>query len=311
VPAFSLPSCILRPASATFGTIARVPKKREGTMPRVRSAASSRRLQPILFLAALFAVIGAIVYASTPERASTWRDRDIRVDGSDEEWRGEELPVKGEHFSLGIVNDGEWLYLCIPTKDVGTRTSIARMGLVVWLDREGGKKRRFGIHFPVANPPRAVGLPRAPLRNPGEGQEMPPPDRETEQVPGQNEIGILGPGKNDAQLVPIDQAGGIEARVGLHEDLMVYELKVPLMRTAEHPYAPNVEPGGTVRLEIETAPFRAGMMPIGPGSIGGVIVPGRPWGGGWGVSIGGPSRGGAIIEPIDVTMNVHLAKGPR
>jgi len=280
-------------------------------MRRVRSAASSRRLQPILFLAALFAVIGAIVYASTPERASTWRDRDIRVDGSDEEWRGEELPVKGEHFSLGVVNDGEWLYLCLPTKDPGTRTQIAGMGLVVWIDREGSKKRRFGIHFPVPNPPGAARVRRPPMPDAGEGRGTPPPEGENAQVPGQHEIGILGPGKNDAQLVPIDRAGGIEARVGLHEDLTVYELKVPLMRTAEHPYAPNVEPGGTVRLEIETAPMRGGPMPIGPGSIGGVIVPGRPWGGGWGVSIGGPSRGGAIIEPIDVTMNVHLAKGPR
>jgi len=271
-------------------------------MPRARSAVSSRCL-PVLLPVALVAAIGAIVYAATPERASTWREHEIRVDGSDEEWRGEELPVKGEHFSLGLVNDGEWLYLCVATKDLGLKAQIARMGLVVWLDPVGGKKRRFGVHFPVPNPPGAARLPRGRVPNEGEGRNMPRPEGEAEQVPGQDEIGVLGPGKNDAQLVPIDQAGGIEARVGVHEDLMIYELKVPLMRGSGHPHAPNVEPGRMVRLEIETAPLRGG--PMAP------TVFGRPWGAGWGISVGGRTNRPVVFEPIDVTMNVHLAKGPQ
>jgi hypothetical protein len=106
-------------------------------MPRIRVAVSSRRL-PILLFVALSTLAGAIAYASTSERASAWRDRDIRVDGSDEEWRGQELPVQKEHFSLGIVNDGEWLYICLPTKDLGTKAQLGGAGLVVWLDPVGG-----------------------------------------------------------------------------------------------------------------------------------------------------------------------------
>jgi hypothetical protein len=222
------------------------------------------------------------------------------VDGSDQDWQGEELPVKGEHFSLGVMNDADSLYLCVPTKDVGTRTTIGLMGIVVWLDREGGKKQTFGIHFPVPNPPGAGWRRRPGQRGESEGRET-PPEGETQEVAGRTEIGILGPG-NDARLVPIDQAGGIEARVGVHEDLMVYELRVPLQRTAEHPYAPNLRPGDTVRLRIETAPLRGG--PFGPGSIGGVIVPGS-----WGR--GGLPRKPVVVDPIDMTMNVRLAAGPR
>jgi hypothetical protein len=256
-------------------------------------------------LAFALAVCGAVLYARVPERASTWRDRDVRVDGLDEDWRGEELPVVGERFSLGVMNDGEWLYLCLPTKDPGTRTTMSTMGIVVWLNREGAKKQTFGIHFPVPNPPGARGMRRPPVQGGGEGQGREAPrEGEGQQVAGQDEIGILGPGKNDARLVPIDQAGGIEARVGVHGDLMVYEVRIPLARSAEHPYSPDVRPGDTVRLRIETAPLRGG--PIGPGSIGGVIVPG-----GWGVSVGrgGPGRS-RVVQPIDMTMNVRLASGP-
>ncbi len=273
-------------------------------MPRVRCAFSSRRVQ-MLVLAAIVGAASAVAYARATDRASTWRARDITVDGSDDEWRGEVLPVKGEHFSLGIVNDGEYLYLCLPTKDAGTKTQISNMGIVVWLDREG-KKRKFGLHFPVPNPPRANGLPRVPARRGGEAPEGQPSESKPEEVPGQEEIGVLGPGTSDARLVPLEEAGGIEARVGVHDDLLVYELRIPLKQSGEHPYALNVEPGGTVRLEIETAPMRPGMPPVAPGGLG---IPGRPWGGGWGISF--PRRGPAVIEPIDVTMNVHLAKGPQ
>ena len=271
-------------------------------MPRARSAVSSRRF-PVFLTFALAAATCAIIYAATPERASTWREHEIRVDGSDEEWHGEELPVKGEHFSLGLANDGQWLYLCLATKDLGLKAQIAKMGLVVWLDPVDGKKRRFGIHFPVPNPPGAARMPRGRVPNEGEGPGTARPEGEADEVPGQGEIGVLGPGKNDAELIPIDQARGIEARVGVHGDLVVYEAKVPLMRGSEHPHAPNVEPGQMARLEIETAPLRGG--PMAP------TVFGRPWGAGWGITVGPRAGRAVVMKPIDVTTNVKLAKGPR
>ncbi len=268
-------------------------------MPRRRAVTSPCRL-PMLLLLALTALASAIAYASTPERSSAWRDRDIKIDGSDEEWRGQELPVQKQHFSLGIMNDGEWIYICLPTKDVGTRTQIANAGLVVWLDAEGGKKRRFGVHFPVPNPPQPPGMRRPPAR--GEGERVPPAEGEERPIPGQDVVGILGPGKNDAKLVPVNEAGGIEASVGVHDDLAVYEIKIPLTRSADHPYAPNLQPGQTVRLEIETAPMRGPMLPTGPYPRGaGIVIP---------IGGGRPGRYPVIAEPFDVTMNVHLARGP-
>ncbi len=272
-------------------------------MLRIRAALSSGLLSVMVF-AAFAALATVAVLASTTERSSAWRDRDVRIDGSDEEWQGQELPVSREHFSLGIMNDGDFLYLCLPTKDMSTKAQIGGAGLVVWLDPAGGKKRQFGLHFPVPNPPGAPGTRRRPAQEPEKG--APPPEGQS-QVEGQEAIGVLGPNGKDAQLVPLDEAGGIEARVGVHGDLMVYELKVPLKRSADDRYAPNIDAGQTVRMEIETAPLRAGTFPPGWG-IGGAMV--QPWGRGWGITIGGTGRRVAII-PFDVTMNVRLARGPQ
>ncbi len=274
-------------------------------MPRIHAAVSFRRL-PILVFTLLLAVAAGIVFAATAERASNWRDRDIRIDGSDEDWQGELSPVPKEHFSLGIVNDGDYLYICLPTKDSGTKAQIAGAGLVVWLDPVGGKKRRFGVHFPVPNPPGQPGA-RRPARREGAYPEQPDSTRDPVPVRGQDVVGVLGPGKDDARLVPITEAAGIEGRVGVRGDLMVYELRVPLNRNSDHPYAPQAGPGQTVRFEIETAPLR-GSWATGPYWVGGGPIPPRPWGpGAWGTTYGWGGR----LDPIDAVMNVRLASGPR
>jgi hypothetical protein len=252
----------------------------------------------------LLVLASATALAAAAERASTWRDRDIRIDGQDDDWRGLTLPVKGERFALGVLNDGEFLYLCLPTKDPGTRSQIERQGLVVWLDKSGGKRESFGVHFPLglglgakAEPPRPAG--------PDEGRPQGAPGR-------QDAVGILGRGGRDAEVVPLEQAGGIEARLGIHDGLLVYELKVPLTRTDAHPYAPDVRPGDLLRLTIETASYRGAAAPLGVpgGGVPGVVVGGGPGGVGVGIGVGGAPGVPAFQNPVRRTLDVRLASGP-
>ncbi len=259
------------------------------------------------WLVVLLALLASAALAAATERASTWREHEIRIDGQDDDWRGLTMPVKGYKFSLGIVNDGEFLYLCLPTKDSGTRAQITRLGLVVWLDKAGGKRENFGIHFPVALGRAAKATaPQPPGAEEGhdrqEGPERPPPGPPVV-------VGILGRGGRDAKIVPLDQAGGIEAQLGIHDDLLVYELRVPLTRTDDHPFAPDLSPGDSLRLTIETASYRGPVAPLGvPG--GGLIV--GEGGGGVGVGIGVGGGGGlhGFQNPLRLQMNVRLATGP-
>lgn len=260
---------------------------------------------PYMSLLAVVLVACAVVAAADAERASLWRDRQVVVDGSDAEWEGLTLPVKGEHFSLGLVNDGQSLYLCLPTKDLSTRTQIAREGLAIWIDKAGGKKNNFGIHFPIGLRPGGAGFPRPPERDRKPSEEP----KEEKPIGGQDEIAILGPGLREAQVVLLNQAGGIEARVAIHDDLLVYELKVPLRRDELSPFAPELKPGDMVRLTLETPSLPTARAPLAPGP-GGVIITRGPGGWGGGVRVGGAVMPGNMRKPVDVTMNVRLASSP-
>jgi hypothetical protein len=275
------------------------------------AAFRSPRLIALLVLAGFATVLAA----STTERASLWRDRDIVVDGQDAEWHGLTLPVKNQHFSLGVVNDADYLYVCLPVMDAQARMLIERRGLAVWLDKAGGKKNQFGVHFPV------YGIADARAgRGRGEG---PAGDRQGSDgrgpMGGPIEIGILGPGLGKGRIMLMADARGIEVSLGVYENLLVYELRVPLKRSEEHPYAPDVKPGDTLRVQFETPSVPPGRAPLGgaPGAPpGGVVVSGGggrggPAGVGVSVGVGGPPIGSPdMLPPIDVAMNVRLAKGP-
>jgi hypothetical protein len=203
--------------------------------------------------------------------------------------------VKGQKFSVGLVNDDTALYVCLVTKDRVPYTQIVRQGLILWIDPASGKKRAFGIQFPIGGvrPPRGMEGPGdtvAPSYTP------PPPG-------GQEAIRILGPKPSDAKDLLMDETGGIRARVGIRGDLLVYELKVPLKRDAAGPYAVNVEPGGTIRLGLQTPEWR-GPMPVVSSPV--AIGVGGPHG-----MVGFPPVDAAMLRPVDVSATVRLAAGGR
>jgi hypothetical protein len=280
-------------------------------MSRVRVATSLHRVLLLAPLAVLL-LATAIAHAAKPDRTSAWRDdRDIRIDGFDGDWHGLTTPAKGARIATGFVNDDEWLYVCVQAKDRTARDQIVGQGLVVWIDRDGGKKRTFGIRFPLGRSGGFAGQPprdRIPEAPPDPGRGGPPPDR----LVSQDEFGVLGPGKDDEVRLSTRHAGGIEARVAIHEGTLVYELKVPLKQSGDHPYAIGVEPGAVLRVEMVTPEYRGPMRQgRGPsGGAGGTIGGG---GGGWGGGIRGAYPVGAdprVLNPLKLTTSVQLASGP-
>lgn len=260
--------------------------------------------RPLFFvvLAALLAAAGVSLLASESRQInSAWRDRDVRIDGVDEEWRDLTTPVKGQRFAVGFVNDGEALYFCLLTKDAATVRQITRAGLIVWLDPAGGKKKTFGVRFPVGYGPMG-----------GEGRQKP---RESEPVPpggtategqaawGQGDVQVLGPGRNDVRDLENGRSG-VAARYSLRGDLLVYELKVPLNKSEEAPFGLNVTPGAALRVELQTPEWR-GPVPMRRGGPRIGIGVGRPGGG-----VFYPGADTSLLKPLDVAAELRLATEP-
>jgi hypothetical protein len=164
---------------------------------------------------------------------SRWRDRDIAIDGDSGDWIGPLRALDEVHpITAAVVNDAQFLYLVLTTGDPVTRRQIVRQGLIVWFDPDGGDTKRLGIRFPLGLIP---------------GMPAPRPDR----VDIPNAVDVYGPAKDNVARFVNQLAPGIAVDVGQVEGYLVYEVKVPLVRSVELPYAVEAKPGASIGLGIE------------------------------------------------------------
>jgi len=227
-------------------------------------------------------------------------DHQIIIDGKSDDWHGELYIAEDERVSLGFLNDQENLYVCLLAEDNFTRNQIMMQGLTVWFDPQGGKKKALGIKFPLGMAP---GERPMPFR---EDQEEPRP----KNLRGRpvEEMEIIRSGKEEPQKMNIAEAKGIEIKAMPSTGMLVYELKIPLVQTDEHPIALATEAGRTLGVGFETAKFDLSKMPRRPaGMPGGGARP--PMAGGPGRGMGGFGRGLQMPEGLKIWAIVKLAEG--
>ncbi len=88
---------------------------------------------------------------------SNWNHAAITIDGDDTDWRGKQIVPKGQKVALGIMNDDSHLYLSFRTADQRLIMQLLFQGLSVWVDPKGGKRKTFGVRFPVGGPMHGAG----------------------------------------------------------------------------------------------------------------------------------------------------------
>lgn len=275
------------------------------------------------FLMAGFIILLAIVSggcSSTAELSSSWSNNEIVVDGLASDWGGHFFYLKDSHISLGLRNDQDYLYVCLMWSEGQFRRQMMGLGLTVWLEPEDGKK--WGIHYPVG----FLGQGERPSLDREESGGL----RDSGQVFQQSlqNLEILGPGKDEHTQFSAVQVPGISVKVGNSQGSVVYELKVPLRESSDHPFAVGTGAGSTVKLALETGKFegrsRQGGMSEGGregsgggrggGGRGGFGGRGRGGGGAGGSGRGGEGGRGTASgerpEPLDFSAAVHLASAP-
>jgi hypothetical protein len=258
--------------------------------------------------------------SSTAELSSSWNNNQIVVDGQADDWGGHFFYLKDSHVSLGLRNDQDYLYVCLMSSEGQFRRQMMGLGLTVWLEPQDGKK--WGIHYPIGFVSQGG--------RPSFDREETGGERDTAQVFGQalQNLEILGPGNDEHQQFSAMEVPGISVKVGDSQGSVVYELRVPLRQSSDHPYAVGTGVGSTVKLALETGKFegrrrQSEMGEGGPegggggrggGGRGGFGGRGRGGGGMWGGGRGGGGGRGTASgerpEPLDFSAEVHLASTP-
>jgi hypothetical protein len=256
-----------------------------------------RRLRPSLVKSALVGAglsLGFLTLAAAekPHFESKGLDGAITVDGKFDDWYGNLQPFGSDPVAIQFLNDGQFLYVRVTASDSATRTQIMRMGLTVWFDPGGGTKKKFGIRYPVVEHgqgPDAEGRGGQGGGSGGGGyggsrgrRGEGPPSEESDSPT--DRVDIIGPGKDDARSLTRDHLSGVDVAIRTEQGTLQYELKVPLAKTGDHPYAIETAPGKTIGIGLETG--KAPQRSSGAGRGGGM------GGGGGGGGMGGMGGGG-------------------
>jgi len=208
---------------------------------------------------------------------STYRDREIIIDGKYTDF-GNAMVYYDEKdkVAVNLLNDNDYLYICLISRNRKIETKLMESGFLVWFDPNGGKKKNFGIRFPIGL--REMGIP---LEKAKKGLDANWRDQEdiSDKIDKENEVDIsldkqlvtleglqdklmiMGPppvrgksppGNKDMELNLQNTFNmGIEAKVGRQNGYFVYELKVPLVKSVQHPYAIEAKTGMPIGLGLE------------------------------------------------------------
>ena len=268
------------------------------------------RLPALSFI--LILLICFLVGCELFEVESKWRDRDIVIDGKSGDWLNAMLYFEEERISLGLLNDENFMYVCMIVDDPFIRGQIVRQGFELWFNPKGSKKKVFGIKFPIGMleaemPSEETEAKRIPLKPSRSEQE---PENIGQALRRQmGELEILGPGKDESLKMPVEKAGGIEVKIDVASGMIVYEIKVPLLQSEESPFAINAKPGDLIGVRLETPKMDLGQMRRRIG--GGMGMPGGGRGG-MGGGMGGmrmPSGGirPQMPKPLKIRAKTQLA----
>lgn len=299
--------------------------------------------------------LAALALASAPSACREAKLESVRppvpvvVDGSAREWAGREAYYNPEEgLKIGFFNDDRFLYVYFAAWHRETQARILANGFTGWFDVTGGRKKTFGIVYPLARRRPGGGF------GPGQREGMPPghageaapegPSSEGGMRAGGSQRGSM-PGARDmepaavmqllaesrGELAFVDAArdtvylpaaadsggAGIAAMIGFANRTLVIEARIPLDRTGAVPDALAAGPGDRIGVG-----FEIGEMPRPEGAPRGerpsVDMGGAPPGGMGGGGMGGfggggmgppGAMGGDFQEKFEWWAKVRLAGG--
>jgi hypothetical protein len=185
--------------------------------------------------------------SSSLQLTSRWSNSNVKIDGVDSEWRDALTYARASDASLGVKNDTDYLYVCFTTSNRQRQVQMLAFGCTAWFSQEGKEERFFGIHFPLGGQFQALRL----LTQENATEEL----QQLIQA-SQRDLELVGPAETDRRRVMDRQAAGIEARLAYSEETFVYELKVPLRKTVDHPFAIGTGDLHTISVGFETGQIR-------------------------------------------------------
>lgn len=189
--------------------------------------------------------------------ASGWREQPIAIDGDVSEWAGASSYFEEYQVKVAVRNDAEFLYVGLSSTDPVVLGRTLLSGLTIWFDPTDRNQKQFGIRFPL-------GVREMDFDIGADGRVFSPKELLDRYASAPLEFRVMS-GENESKLLAAQDGQGIEVAMSGRNDVLTYELRVPL---AAGPGAPHAV-GASLGSELAIG-FEAGKPPRG------VLVRERP-----------------------------------
>ncbi len=178
----------------------------------------------------LFGALSIITLLSGCKRnvmQSNWNDGNIFIDGCYSDWQPGLTFNEKSNIGIGFANDSSNLYICLTSSDQQLMRQVVFRGFIFDIDIPGAKRRQFGINYPTGVSDLEFyqfGRNRRNNMTPGFDQDtrLRFDDIHTEFI-------LMGPGKEDRQIIPLENDYGVEIKISRTRRQLVYEVKIPFM----------------------------------------------------------------------------------
>jgi hypothetical protein len=202
------------------------------------------------FILIFFVLPLLVMGCGDQEIKSHWSNGNIKINGNQEDWGNRIIFFKDENIGIGIQNDSNNVYICLVTSNRAHVMRALRNGLTIWIDPQN-KNRTYGIKYPI-------GMSNDMMFNyqqnqNGDYQDMGSMMKKYES--SLNEFELVNKDGELLSAIPVKNDYGIELKVNLTRDQLVYELKIPLDHSINKGFFVNTTPGSHIRLGFEEGKF--------------------------------------------------------
>ncbi len=204
-------------------------------------------LLPLVVLAVCFAG-----FSEEEAAESIWVGSSLSIDGLDDDWAGDTLNFEKKFdVDYAFRNDAENLYVLFVFKDPVYQSTIKDTGMTLWINTEGKKKKKYGIHFNTRR------IPAEGLISILEKQKGPLPEAEKNNIRSKPIYFFYQGDVKDKKgkiLTPTALGGELAVplfRAQAKQKMMVYELVMSLRILEKLSAKHKMEPGKTVKVGFE------------------------------------------------------------
>lgn len=173
------------------------------------------------------------------------------IDGALSEWGGALTYVDDGTVSMNVVPTDSLLYVALSTQDQRLIRSVAKNGLIVWVDPRGGTQRTYGIQYPLG-----LRAQRAGRRGPrGSGTAGASRATATLDELALKELDVI---RHDSTRIriPAKFSSGLRAQATIDRGALVYELAIPVNAASgaatERSHGLRTPLGSTIGIGLQT-----------------------------------------------------------